>query len=198
MTCTLYDFLAEFPSFTVFSRLQATKAHIKLNTKRLYQADGYAVKEMLKITSVLYSAIKTKQMVLADTAEEDNNNKFKFELDSRVIITFMLFFLHMSHNSDPVSCHPLTLTVSALKISELKAARQLASEVTSKGASLYDLLGKEADLRVSYAHMIDDSVLFLVNHLTTVSKTVLPLHVSYDAYEAVSRMVFSGFSFGHE
>lgn len=35
------------------------------------------------------------------------------------------------------------------QIADLKAARQLASEITSKGASLYDLLGKEVELRVS-------------------------------------------------
>ncbi|XP_041646504.1 clusterin-associated protein 1 homolog isoform X2 [Cheilinus undulatus] len=96
------------------AQFMATKAHIKLNTKRLYQADGYAVKEMLKITSVLYSAMKTKQMTLGDPIEEDNS-KFKFDLGSRV--------------------------------SDLKAARQLASDITSKGASLYDLLGKEVELR---------------------------------------------------
>ncbi|XP_030289517.1 clusterin-associated protein 1 homolog isoform X1 [Sparus aurata] len=96
------------------AQFMATKAHIKLNTKRLYQADGYAVKEMLKITSVLYSAMKTKQMALGDRSEEDNS-KFKFDLGSR--------------------------------ISDLKTARQLASEVTAKGASLFDLLGKEVDLR---------------------------------------------------
>ncbi|XP_019731596.1 clusterin-associated protein 1 homolog isoform X1 [Hippocampus comes] len=96
------------------AQFMATKAHIKMNTKRLYQADGYAVKEMLKITSVLYNAMKTKQMALEDRMEEENS-KFKFELGTR--------------------------------ISDLKAARQLASEATSKGASLYDLLGKEADLR---------------------------------------------------
>ena len=39
--------------------MQATKAHIKLNTKKLYGADGYAVKELLKVTSVLYSAMKS-------------------------------------------------------------------------------------------------------------------------------------------
>ncbi|XP_078200644.1 clusterin-associated protein 1 isoform X10 [Callithrix jacchus] len=33
------------------------------------------------------------------------------------------------------------------KIADLKAARQLASEITSKGASLYDLLGMEVELR---------------------------------------------------
>ncbi|XP_023863906.1 clusterin-associated protein 1 homolog isoform X2 [Salvelinus sp. IW2-2015] len=96
------------------AQFMATKAHIKVNTKRLYQADGYAVKEMLKITSVLYSAMKTKEMASGDKVEEDNS-KFKFDLGS--------------------------------KIADLKAARQLASEITSKGASLYDLLGKEVDLR---------------------------------------------------
>ncbi|KAJ8364151.1 hypothetical protein SKAU_G00129820 [Synaphobranchus kaupii] len=96
------------------AQFMATKAHIKLNTKRLYQADGYAVKEMLKITSVLYSAMKTKEMASGDKIEEDSS-KFKFDLGS--------------------------------KIAELKAARQLASEITSKGATLYDLLGKEVDLR---------------------------------------------------
>uniref|UniRef100_A0A1A7XT11 Clusterin associated protein 1 n=1 Tax=Iconisemion striatum TaxID=60296 RepID=A0A1A7XT11_9TELE len=96
------------------AQFMATKAHIKLNPKRLYQADGYAVKEMLKITSMLYNAMKTKEMAQEDVMEEENN-KFKFDLSSR--------------------------------ISDLKAVRQLASEVTSKGASLYDLLGKEVDLR---------------------------------------------------
>ncbi|XP_076793391.1 clusterin-associated protein 1 isoform X5 [Arvicanthis niloticus] len=96
------------------AQFMATKAHIKLNTKKLYQADGYAVKELLKITSVLYTAMKTKGMEGSDGVEEDIS-KFKFDLGS--------------------------------KIADLKAARQLASEITAKGASLYDLLGKEVELR---------------------------------------------------
>ncbi|XP_077173100.1 clusterin-associated protein 1 isoform X3 [Paroedura picta] len=96
------------------AQFMATKAHIKLNTKKLYQADGYAVKELLKITSVLYNAMKTKGLDTVDVDEEDVG-KFKFDLGSR--------------------------------IGELKAARQLASEITSKGASVYDLLGKEVELR---------------------------------------------------
>uniref|UniRef100_A0A7N5JAH6 Clusterin associated protein 1 n=1 Tax=Ailuropoda melanoleuca TaxID=9646 RepID=A0A7N5JAH6_AILME len=92
----------------------ATKAHIKLNTKKLYQADGYAVKELLKITSVLYNAMKTKGMEDSKIGEEDVS-KFKFDLGS--------------------------------KIADLKAARQLASEITSRGASLHELLGKEVELR---------------------------------------------------
>ncbi|XP_015415609.1 PREDICTED: clusterin-associated protein 1 isoform X4 [Myotis davidii] len=96
------------------AQFMATKAHIKLNTKKLYQADGYAVKELLKITSVLYNAMKTKGMESSKIGEDDIS-KFKFDLGS--------------------------------KIADLKAARQLASEITYKGASLYDLLGKEVELR---------------------------------------------------
>ncbi|XP_037767272.1 clusterin-associated protein 1 isoform X1 [Chelonia mydas] len=96
------------------AQFMATKAHIKLNTKKLYQADGYAVKELLKITSVLYNAMKTKGMETTSVSEEEST-KFKFDLGS--------------------------------KIADLKAARQLASEITSRGASLYDLLGKEVELR---------------------------------------------------
>ena len=46
------------PSYIV----QATKAHLKLNTKKLYSADGYAVKELLKVASILYSAMRTNQI----------------------------------------------------------------------------------------------------------------------------------------
>lgn len=62
---------------------KVTKAHIKLNTKKLYQADGYAVKELLKVTSVLYGAMNTKGVERADVSEEDSS-KFKFDLGSKV------------------------------------------------------------------------------------------------------------------
>ncbi|KAI7792916.1 clusterin-associated protein 1 homolog isoform X5 [Triplophysa rosa] len=95
------------------AQFMATKAHVKLNLKRLYQADGYAVKEILKITSILYNAMKTKENAVDHSQEE--NSKFKFDLGS--------------------------------KIADLKVARLLGSEITAKGATLYDLLGHEEDLR---------------------------------------------------
>lgn len=42
--------------------LFASKARIKLNTKKLYQADGYAVQELLKIASILYKAYAAKEL----------------------------------------------------------------------------------------------------------------------------------------
>lgn len=40
------------------AEFMALKAGIKVNTKKLYQADGYAVKELLKISTMLYDALK--------------------------------------------------------------------------------------------------------------------------------------------
>ncbi|XP_053570416.1 clusterin-associated protein 1-like [Bombina bombina] len=96
------------------AQFMATKAHIKLNTKKLYQSDGNAVQELLKITTVLCNAMKTKG-IDSNQLEAEETSSFKFDLGA--------------------------------KIADLKMARQLASEITSKGATLCDLLGKEADLR---------------------------------------------------
>ncbi|KAK9883785.1 hypothetical protein WA026_001980 [Henosepilachna vigintioctopunctata] len=98
------------------AQFMALKANIKLNTKRLYQADGYAVKELLKITSLLYEALNVKFDDKDDMFNEGGFNIREFDITD--------------------------------KVGELKLSRQLASEITSTGATLFDLLGKEVDLRV--------------------------------------------------
>eukprot|EP00794_Sanderia_malayensis_P008947 gene8947-9901_t len=95
------------------AQFMATKAHIKLNTKKLYRADGYAVKELLKVTSVLYNAIRSNN----DDESSNNEDLTRTKID-----------------------------ISS-KISDLKVSRHLASEITTKGAALYDLLGREVELR---------------------------------------------------
>ena len=60
------------------AQLMQTKGRIKLNTKRLYQADGYAVKELIKIAQVLYSAIKSNPEEDDDVLGSDN---FSVKLD---------------------------------------------------------------------------------------------------------------------
>ncbi|XP_069697495.1 clusterin-associated protein 1 homolog [Periplaneta americana] len=94
------------------AQFMASKANIKLNTKRIYQADGYAVRELLKATSVLYNALRVNTAILADDT---------------------------SSVSSPVDI--------SSKIHELMQTRQLASQITTKGAGLYDLLGKEVEMR---------------------------------------------------
>lgn len=41
------------------AQVMLTKARMKLNIKRLYSADGLAVKELLKVASLLYRATET-------------------------------------------------------------------------------------------------------------------------------------------
>jgi len=94
------------------AQFMMTKAHIKLNTKRLYGADGYAVRELLKVTPILYNAMK--------------KNKLQEEADEEIA--------------------PVKIDVSS-KVADLKQARQLSSEITVKGSSLHELLGREIELR---------------------------------------------------
>lgn len=65
---------------------QALKAHIKLNTKRLYSADGYAVKELLKVTTVLYNAMKSNSVDGQDlnSSTDDDNDMLAYDISSRV------------------------------------------------------------------------------------------------------------------
>lgn len=96
--------------------LQAINANIKLNTKKLYQADGYAVHELLKIAKMLYDAQKNS----FDESRQMLNDKSIKKVD-KIDIT--------------------------KRIDELKYTRQLASMLTVNGASLFDLLGREVQLR---------------------------------------------------
>lgn len=75
------------------SCFQANKTHIELNTKNVYKADGYAVKEMLKVTSLLHSAMKTTKTALGDGIKEDNV-KSKFNVAPQVTQTQWLLTSH--------------------------------------------------------------------------------------------------------
>eukprot|EP00002_Diphylleia_rotans_P024677 TRINITY_DN4879_c0_g1_i4.p1 TRINITY_DN4879_c0_g1~~TRINITY_DN4879_c0_g1_i4.p1 ORF type:complete len:398 (+),score=109.17 TRINITY_DN4879_c0_g1_i4:187-1380(+) len=85
------------------------RTRLRLNPRKLYQADGHAVQEMLKLASLLHKAITTEPI----------------DLDLDVASGFG----QLSQSQD------------------LKTARQLASEITNRGANLAELLGKEKKLR---------------------------------------------------
>lgn len=98
-------------------QFMATKATVKLHAKKLYQSDGYAVKEILKVTSVLYNAMRLNNQNSGNNAD------------------------HLTEASDLP-----TFDISS-KLTELKQTRQLGSQITMKGAALYDLLNKEVEMR---------------------------------------------------
>merc|ERR1712226_658145 len=95
----------------------AVKAHIKLNIKRLYQSDRHAVKELIKVASLLYDAINISKSASITKSEND------LGLDD-------------VKRSDVSS-----------KQTEIRKIRELSSLITEKGAVLYDLLEKEIELK---------------------------------------------------
>ncbi|KAM9845467.1 LOW QUALITY PROTEIN: phosphatidylinositol polyphosphate 5-phosphatase type IV-like [Aulostomus maculatus] len=54
------------------AQFMADEAHILLNKRHLYQADGKAVTEMLRITTLLRSALKMAQAALDEDEDESN------------------------------------------------------------------------------------------------------------------------------
>lgn len=89
-------------------------------------ADGQAVQELLKMTSLLYEAqLQNKD----DLLSLESTNPVNFDIPER--------------------------------INDLKVTRQLASQLTISGATLYDLLGREDELREirnsRVAHQYDTS-----------------------------------------
>lgn len=117
--------LALFSFFFFFS--QMSKARVKLNIKMLYRADGYAVKELLKISSLLYDAIKLDS---SDSSAASSSSSSKGA-------------------SSASSSAPSGDAALHARLEEFKEAKNLASEIVDSGAKLYSLLGREGELRES-------------------------------------------------
>ncbi|CAF1001999.1 unnamed protein product [Rotaria sordida] len=89
-----YDSLADVPSdiegeqdrvafIRAITQIIATKAHLKLNTKKLYQADGYAVKEILKVITPLYKALRDSENKELDE-EDDIDNQYRYAMNDDI------------------------------------------------------------------------------------------------------------------
>ena len=79
-----------------------------LSPKKLYEATGYAVKEMLKIADMMNKAMTSSKDFMEEEAGDANTQLMDINMSSKL------------HN--------------------LKAARQLATEITESGAKLFDFL----------------------------------------------------------
>jgi clusterin-associated protein 1 len=90
----------------------ANKARITLNPKKLYEAQGYAGKEMLKIAQMMNKAMQSS------TGAEDEDASGQMGGSTQLMDFNMTSKLH-----------------------NLKAARTLATEITESGAKLFDFLG---------------------------------------------------------
>lgn len=56
---------------------------MKLNTKKLYQADGYAVKEILKVITPLYKALRESENKELDD-EDDVDHQYRYAMNDDV------------------------------------------------------------------------------------------------------------------
>ncbi len=100
------------------ARTMASKARIKLNIKALYRADGYAVRELLKIAEVLVQSLKA-------SSPEDGGDDQK------------------SNQRDGISGSGALES----KLEELKQAKNMANDIVESGSKLYTLLGQEGELK---------------------------------------------------
>ena len=107
------------------AEIMLSRARIKLNLKRLYQADGFAVRELLKIASVLYKAVW--QMRSTRTAPA-------------VTSAASLATARWRRATAPKSA-------SARGQRGRVGRACVASEITQLGVSLFDSLEREGELR---------------------------------------------------
>ncbi|CAM9151321.1 unnamed protein product, partial [Chrysoparadoxa australica] len=56
---------------TQVARAMGMRAHIKLNPKKLYAADGQAVRELLKLANILYNASRAESTLIEDDDDTD-------------------------------------------------------------------------------------------------------------------------------
>ena len=59
----------------------AAKARITLNPKKLYEAQGYAVKELLKIATMMYKAMQSSEQFDDD---EGSGQSMDFNMNSKL------------------------------------------------------------------------------------------------------------------
>jgi len=64
---------------TGISQAMASRAGIRLNTKRLYAADGYAVQELLKVATTLYHASRADKVVENEEDEDPGGSSYRLQ-----------------------------------------------------------------------------------------------------------------------
>jgi clusterin-associated protein 1 len=117
---------ARITFLTTAAEIIQAKARVKLNIKQLYRADGYAVKELLKLSNLLYIPLLKHQKLL----KSGNSNAA----------------------IDPSSQLSLDQSLSSQltqKLEELKEAKSLSSEIIESGGKLYSLLAQEIQLKTN-------------------------------------------------
>lgn len=112
------------------AKVMLSKARIKLNLKRLYGADGYAVKELLKIANMLREATQSAARAGRDggaaAGSQTPGGSHRVDLDRR----------HM----------------------DVRVVREFAGDITRCGAFLYDTLQNELQNRDARSRAVNSNI----------------------------------------
>jgi clusterin-associated protein 1 len=98
------------------------KGRLRLNMRRVYQADGYAVRELTRVANILRDAMNS--IDLTNIGESNVDDIAVTQLVSQV-----------------------QSTSGENRVQEVKALRQLTSEITQQASALYMLYGAENTMR---------------------------------------------------
>ena len=122
---------------TQVTQLFHSRAGVKLNAKKVYSADGKAVRELLKVAKLLRNSVRA-----ASVGEEEvkggNRDGGRGGSSSRA---------SMFDDSAGSRSLDFNLNSQPAALQDLKRARNLATEIVECGSTLHDLLGHEPELR---------------------------------------------------
>ncbi|KAJ1498746.1 Clusterin-associated protein 1, partial [Coelomomyces lativittatus] len=113
----------------------ATRAQLKLNPKKLYMADHHAVQELFKLSDLFVQA--QKQLDIPTSVRHSPSSQ---QASSPPLPP-------ASSSTSPLLPSSLLDSNSSANLPMLKATKEFTSELTSKGAHVYDLLLQELDHR---------------------------------------------------
>ena len=109
------------------------RAQIKLNAKRLYAADGRAVRELLKLANLLMTAKKENIAI-----QEMKKKKLRVNVTDKETKNDAGEVISENNESDA--------SLADAQLPALHNMRALANEIIESGAKLYDLLQHEEDI----------------------------------------------------
>ena len=113
-------------------QLFQSKARISLNPKKLYEAQGHAVKEMLKIAQMMYKAMQSSEN-LAEEEDMGNSSVMDFNMSSKL------------HNLKAARTLATEITESGAKLYDLLGQERDLKESRDKALEFLDSISRNLD-----------------------------------------------------
>lgn len=132
--CDISDDIEDEKDRVAFIRqvcqLFASKARITLNAKKLYEASGYAVKELLKISSMMYKAMQSSEGMCE---HEEVQEAMDFNMSSKL------------HNLKAARTLATEITESGARLYDLLGQEKELKESRDKAIEFLDSISRNLD-----------------------------------------------------